>query len=142
MQTTIKPSDMQLAEQKRAVWQAFAPPECCPEDLLRPESWAHVARKVEPFSRIEVLAEDGTWWAEYMILLVGPNWVKVALMRQHDFRAVAVQASDPETLEVNYIPARKWRVLRKSDGAVLREGLATKEEANAWKQEHLKTMAA
>lgn len=139
--TNIKPTDLHLADHKRAIWQAFASPEVTAKDLLNPYCWAHVARKLEPFSRIEVLAEDGSWWAEYMILKVGPNWVKVALLRDADFREVARDAPEEDELDVNFIPARKWRVLRKKDGAVLMEGLATKDEAIAWKAQHLKTLA-
>lgn len=42
--------------------------------------------------------------------------------------------------EVKHHPTLRWRVIRKGDGQVMKEGLLERSAANAWLAEHLKTL--
>jgi len=50
------------------------------EDLLRPECWASVAKMLQPWSHIEVRAEDGSYYAELLVTGVDRAWAKVEVL--------------------------------------------------------------
>ena len=60
-----------LAETKRNQWFATVPEGVTPEDLLRPDYWAHVARSLRPYDEI-IVANDNCEWR--IVLLVEDAW--------------------------------------------------------------------
>lgn len=113
-----------------------------PEDLLKPEYWAHVATLMRPRSRIEAWANDGTWVAEYVVLEAGRNWARLFMLGSHflstrDVALTQVEALSP--FEITHRgPHSKWSVIRKSDREVMTEGHETQDGAEAWVRERLK----
>ena len=112
-----------------------------PEDLLKPEYWAHVSAEFKAWGRIEARAEDGTWFAEYLITEVGRNWAKVKLLSKHDLTTRDVSMTESEKYsnpdlpyEVKWRGQAKWSVVRKSDKAVMKDGME-KVEAETCLQE-------
>jgi hypothetical protein len=102
------------------------------EDILKPEYWAHVAASFHPTDRIEVLAEDGSWFAELFIVSCGKNWAKVCTMR-----FVELSESVAETPEDAYRviwrgAVHKHSVVRKSDSAVIKAEFPTAADAKKW----------
>jgi hypothetical protein len=114
--------------------------------LLKPEYWAHVAQKLRPHTLIKVIPEDGSYWAELLVLSCDRLWAKVHVLRYEDLTAVAVdpeaQASRLVEFDIQWKgPVKKHVVIRKSDSTIITEGIQTKGEAQIWLEGHLKTIA-
>ncbi len=116
-----------------------------PEQLLEPAFWAHHAVKLKPMDEIRARAEDGTWVGYYLVLDSSRTWAKVKQLSLHHLGTADVsltQASESEMQgfigahEVKHRGPHKWSVVRKSDGAVIVEGIAQRDEATAWLKTH------
>lgn len=137
------------AEFRRNIWDAIPEAGTPFDDLLKPEYWAHVAANLRPWDRIEVRAEDGSYYAELLVRDAGRLWAKVECLRKHDLGADTGQVPDV-VADVTYSvqwrgPHSKHAVMReRGNGAkeVLRDQFETREAAEAWKADHMKAMAA
>lgn len=122
--------NLREAEYARTVYNLTAKPGEAPEDYTQPESFAHVTRKLKAGDRIEITAEDNTWFAVVLMLTVQPL-VRAELLEKHEFEADATKAY--EGYEAKWAGRHaKWRVLRISDNTVMVEQLETKSEAVNW----------
>lgn len=139
--TQLAPRRMQLAEHARQVWH-ITPEKDTPLDaVLEPKYWAHVSMQMKPGDHIEVLAEDGTWFAELIAIDPGRLYCKVALLRKAVLEKVDVEGGELAGLQIRHRGAlKKWCVIREND--VIQAELGSKEAARAWALEHLKAMAA
>ena len=115
-----------------------------PEDLLAPEYWAHVADTLKQYDRIEALANDGTWWAEYIVVACGRAYAQLRMLRKVDLDPVSVNKALQSALRAYEVrhrgPHDQWSVIRLSDNAVVHEGEQTESGANTWLLNHLKAM--
>jgi hypothetical protein len=132
-------TNLKEAEFVRPVYCATIPIGTLPEDLLKPEYWAHVATHLRPWARIEARAEDGTWFAEYIVLSVDRTWARVRMLGKYNLTNNDVSLSQAEKVtqsgfEVKWRGAAKWSVIRKADSAVLKEGMDREEADLALKQ--------
>lgn len=132
-------TNLKEAEFVRPVYCATIPRGTEPEDLLKPEYWAHVATHLRPWARIEARAEDGTWFAEYIVLSVDRTWARVKMLGKHNLTNRDVALSKAEQIsnsgfEVKWRGGAKWSVVRKVDGAVMKEGMERDEADIAMKQ--------
>lgn len=141
--TQLATKRFQSAEHMRNIWYV-TPEHGTPFDaVIDPKYWAHVSARMRPRDRIEVDAEDGTYFAELMVIDAGRLFAKVKVLRKHDFESKESVTDAGPDFEVKYAgPHAKWRVLRKSDRAVLKEGCEDKQAALTWAQEHSKALAA
>lgn len=122
--------DLMEAEYARPVYVLTAKPGDTPEDYALPASYAHVGGKLRPKTRIEVTAEDNTWYAVILVLAVEPK-ISLWLLDKHSFVSEVEQA-DGEYLAKWAGGTAKWRVLRKSDNTVMVEKLELKTDALDW----------
>jgi hypothetical protein len=103
------------------------------DDVLDPRYWTHVAPTLHPTDRIEVLAEDGAWFAELIVLSCGKNWAKV-----FPLRFVEMSESQPEEAPgAEYVVVwrgmvHKHSVVRTADKVVVKAGFASAAEAKTW----------
>ena len=127
------------AEFLRHAWLVIIPFGTLPEDLLKPEYWAHVAAQLRPRERIEAHSIDGTWFAEYLVLGVDRTWAKVHMLSKHSLTTPDIALSQAEAVspyEVKWRgPVAKWSIVRKSDNAVQAEGM-DKDQALDWLKGH------
>jgi len=135
--------DFHLAQHKRRVHLAIVPENVTIDDVLKPGYWKNVAAKLAPFDIIEILAEDGTWEAELRVTRCEEQWAKVVV--RHG--PLQLETADkPETEASGYTlkwsGARKWRIIRDNDGAVIKEDLPTKGAAQVELDELLKKLPA
>lgn len=142
----INTTRFRQAEYLNTTWQALAENGMMPEDLLSPDSWGLVASLLKPFDLVRVIADDASWWAEYLVLDANALWAKVRLLRRVDTKE-AVESIDgqlPESGDYKIVlrGIKKWSVVRKGDNAIIKEGLATREDADTYLAAHLKAMAA
>lgn len=129
----VHPLRMSQAEgYKRNIWHLDVDVAVQPDDMVNPAYWAHVAQMLRPFDRIEAHAEDGSWFAEFLVRDAGVNWAKVALLRKNELEAVS-----PERRGV-LLPGyavkwagnfAKWRIVRESDNKVLFDKIPTEGDA-------------
>lgn len=124
----------------------IVPPEVPFEAVLRPEFWAHVAPKLRPQDEIVVSTEDGSWRAELVVRWVRRLAVGVSPLHYKDF-AEEEAAQPAEARDSGFDvewggPSHKWRVVRKSDRAVVKKSLETQAQAEQWVKNHQVAQAA
>jgi hypothetical protein len=130
-------TNLKEAEFVRPVYCATIPIGTLPDDLLKPEYWAHVATHLRPWARIEARAEDGTWFADLLVLSVDRTWARVRMLGRYNLTSQDVALTQSEQItgfEVKWRGAAKWSVIRKADSAVLKEGMDREEADIALKQ--------
>jgi hypothetical protein len=133
------PSRFQNAEHARTVWRVVAEEATEIEDILKPIFWAHVGHYMQRFDRIEVLADDETWFVELLVRDAGRGFAKVAVLSKHTFEDATEAPSTIEGFEVVWKgPIRKFVVIRNADRSLLKEQLANKAQAIAWTQEFIR----
>lgn len=127
--TQLAPNRLKFSEHTRNIF-TMTPEAGTPiEALVDKGYWAHVAAKFKPGDRIEVLAEDGEYFAELLVQDAGRLYAKVAVLRHVKLDSVEVQESDLVIGDLSIKhrgPHLKWCVLRGKDS--LHEG-KTKDEA-------------
>lgn len=133
------------AEFERVIYQACPENGVTFEDVCQPEFWSHVAEKLKPMDRIEVLAEDGSYFAELLVVDAGRLFAKVAVLRFVELASLDVPEDLASTLAEFKVefkgPTLKHCVIRQSDKQVVQEGIQRKADAEAWIREHLKAIA-
>lgn len=114
------------------------------EHMLSPAYWAHVAPKLKPWDRIEVRAEDGTYYAELLVLACDRTWARMHVLRWDDLSTQDVSLTEAAAastkFELAHSPNRRWHVIRKSDRQVMHENDQTRADAQLWLTEYLKTV--
>ena len=140
--TALSPERFKNAEFERQVHVANADEGTQPGDLLSADYWSHAAAQMKPWDRIEVRANDGTWFAELLVLDVNRNWAKVAMLSLTKLTSIDVsqsgaQAAMPYRVEYKG-PQLKWVVIRKTDQEVVHSGETSVEGATLWMNERMK----
>lgn len=134
-------SNFILAEQLRAVYRVNVPHGVPVERLKDADYWAHVAPLLQPGFLLEALAQDGSYFAEFLVRKVAKTEAHVLMLRHVDLTAVAAQEPAPSTDDytVQFGGQHKWRVIHK--GAVIHKGEPSEADARAWLANHLKEVA-
>ena len=105
------------------------------DEMLNPLFWAHVAKKLKAWDRIEVRPADGAWWAELIARVVQPFAVRVHVLRHVEFGVrdgVSTAPEVPAGYELKNRGRDGWAVIRTEDKAVLREKEPSRDLALAW----------
>lgn len=153
MSETINPNRKLLvtqikeAEYVRRDYVVTPPQGTTMQEMLEPMYWAHVARQLRPFDRIEVRFADGKAWAELIVRVAEPLAVKVAILRHRDFEIEQGKSSGPELeipdgYEVKHRGLAKWSVIRLADQEVLEKGFQDRTAAIVWLHGTLARLAA
>ncbi len=147
----VMPGRCKPAEIARNSWAVTVEHGTNREDLRRPEFWALVGKNFRPYDRIEVRADDGTFFAEYLVVTADRAWAKVHELRFEKLGTQDVsltQALDAD-LRSRYAikyngPHLRYCVERKDGEKVerLKDKCQDQAEASAWLEGHLKTVAA
>lgn len=133
-------SRVQSAEHGRNIWLVTAESSEHPEDFLQAEFYGHVAKDFRPMDRIEIITDDGQYWAELIVLTCDRTWAKVHLLREVKLQAVEQSADDGAYLVRYRGNHLKWCVIRASDKSAIREGEADKASAIAWLETYKRTV--
>lgn len=142
--TPIQNSRLTPAEYKRATFYASPAAGTKPEDLLDDSYWVHVRRQLVPGTKIEAFAEDGSFYAEMIVLGVTDGGVKVDfLFEPRTYAAPAHEDIDFQGHILRYTGTHsRWSVIRKAQGrrpaTMLRDGFANSELARDYVKEQLK----
>ena len=108
-----------------------APADAKLEDILKPETWAHVASRLTPLDTIVVKAETGLFAAAFHVVSAKTDGATVFPLWVADMSAGSAGATvKPKSkIVVEFVTAHKWRLVRDKD--VLAYGFASKEDAEA-----------
>ena len=119
--------------------------------ILHPDFWGGVAMKLRPYDEIKVRCDDGTIFAELLVLEAARTFARVRALAWHDLttrdvaktqdelvESAAEVASDIKAYEVKYRgPHLMWCVIRKSDSAAILEKATAKDVAETWLSQYL-----
>lgn len=139
----MKPTKLLMAEQSVVVYHHVPQESVSLKDMQKPEYWTHVTLQLRAGYRIEVFAPDGTWWAMLIVRAVGARDAVVGVLNHVKLGEEVDSIPADSPLEVKWKgPHKKFAVLRKADGEILRDELQTKEAAHQWAGNHLRSLAA
>jgi len=102
--------------------------------VTEPSYWAHVAQKINPYDKIEVVAEDGAWYAELLVLSVDKMAITVREIVLIDLHGDSTEDAEGDQEQSDYFskyrgPHLQWCVMRRSDQACVRDKIQTKVQA-------------
>lgn len=134
------------AEFSRNIHVVTAEPGMPFERCLQADAWAYHAEKMNVADRIEVMADDMTWWAELIVMSLGRNWASVRKLRYVSLTTADVEQTKAGLTMADFTvkhrgPHRKWSVIRNSDQEVVFDGGQEQSTATNWLHDHLKTVA-
>lgn len=134
------------AEYDRNTFFVSVGPDVSMEDVLTPRFWAHHVAKLKVNTKIEVVAEDGSFDLELRVVKTGVGYVHVRVLRE--WKRVSAPAAEqvpdvsetdiPEGYIVNHAPKTKWRFLTEEPKLEIARDFATKEHAIAAAIAHAK----
>ena len=132
--------------QSTTPWIVILPEGYTVEHALQPSFWANVARYFEPKFHhfIDILNEEHSLYARLYVRAVQENQLIVAQIGETKrFGPVNVEPIG-KLVPKWVVTKRGWDVVREADGKVVQDGskFAVKEQALAWIEDHLKSLAA
>ena len=131
------------SEYERTIWVINADEGTEPRDLENPDYYAHVASKLKPYDRLEVRANDGTWYAELLVVDVSRQWARAKMLMwvnltTMDMSQTAALAASRSPYFIKFLgPQDKWCVIRRVDAAIVSQGNAKPEDASRWMSDRL-----
>lgn len=139
----MKPTKLIQAE--FAIKQWYVTPTEPFDALMDPSFWgkADAAKDMRPGDRIEVLAEDGSYWGMLLVRSASRSSAVVVPLDFKQLTAEAPPSAEFSGFEVKWAgPQRKFRAMRIEDKAVLRDGFDTKEQGETWLRNYMRSIAA
>lgn len=136
-QPRLGPERFEVAEFKQHVWRAFAEQGVTLETLKDPAYWANWGHRMTPWDMIIVTTEDGTLWAELLVLSCGRTYANVKVLRSENLTTADVEQTQgagvtQSTYQYVWKGPNKRHCIVRSDGEIVHEGSQTKVEAVAW----------
>ena len=130
--------DFALAENVRNTWRWTAPHGVVLKDALEPERWSHIARKLRRGDVVEIIAADGSFYAETFVLAIEGLLVHLRPLVAWEAAEGEATAPSPEPelttayAKVRFVVAagHRWRV-ESAAGEVISKGHETREAAEA-----------
>jgi hypothetical protein len=144
MNSSIRPLAQTRMRPAEALWRTHAvlvESDVAQATLLAPGFWANVASRLRPLDRIEVMDDAATWLCVLLVRAVGEREVVVAPLWGAPLQTAGT-LSEPagEAMRPRWSGfGHRWTVVQGE--AVLRSGMASREEAETWIRSHLKALA-
>lgn len=139
----ISPNGLSPIGYTRNSWDAIAARGVTLADVLVPEYWLHIAQQLRPNDKIEILCEDGTWWAQLFVINADRTWAKVHVLNNHDLTQARTNQPlrEEDNYDVDWTPSGKWTITKKSQKGQppLKDGFLSKLEALQWLDGHIKS---
>jgi len=113
------------------------------ETVCRPEYWGNLTRMTVD-DIIQIGTDDRAWFAELIVIGKARNSATVAVLRAPVALSAAFKPEPGAVLfDVQYAGAHgKWRVIRKSDRAVMKDRCESESEARKWVEQYERLVAA
>jgi len=135
-------ADFKLADFNRSCWCISLKVGQSREDFMRPDFWAHVASRMKKHDRVEILHEEGGYFAEVIVKSVEKLGVIVALLREVNLNELETTTVDQSEYTLKFRGPRKWSILRTADGQVIEENIDTEGQAKQKLVDMTKSAAA
>lgn len=137
----LSPSAIKAAEFARQVWRIIVPRGTTVEDMLKPTYWGHVAAQLRTGDKIEAVVEDNSGYFEFYVRFARRLEAAVSLISQSDLPAAEITEDLVKEYRVEFRGQRaKWSVIKGKE--VVKQGIESEGEAQAWLDNHLKALAA
>lgn len=101
------------------------------DELLNPLVWAHVANQMKKFDLVEVVCEDGSYYAELLVTKAKGPEIALAILRHVNLAETDTSSADLGDYEVKFRGKAKWSIVRKNDKVVIKDGFDSKDAAAA-----------
>lgn len=135
-------SQLKLAESARTLRYIEPAAESTLEDVLKKEAWAHIAHELKEWDRIEVLPVDRAYYAELFVSRITRDGAQFLVAKYVELSPPVPLAAETTAFDVAWAGRyHAWRVVRKSDGVVMRHGFQTQAEAARWLNENVREIA-
>lgn len=110
------------------------------EAIFDPFFWSTVAKKIRIGDKIEIFAEDGTYYAEVIVVSCTAQWVKIkTIIEKVNLVDNSEEPKEESGFEIKWRgPHKKFSVMK--DKVVLQDGIDDKDTAISWLAEHKKIM--
>lgn len=129
----LAPPRLKLAEYVRGHFRVEPEAGTPIEAVLDPAYLGHVAGRLGPGARLEILPECMTYYAEALVVDATPLSARVQLTLGPVPLAAGEQVLASDVFDARWIsPAVRFGVTRKSDGAVMAKNFETKADAERW----------
>lgn len=145
MQHRLINSNFKESGQFQAEYTAIISSDTPFSEVENPMFWTNIAKKLRQGDIIRILAEDISYYAEAIVVSVSPQWAKIKFIRE---KVDLVEEKSDDLPDVYNGYEVKWRgpnggfsVIKKPDNTVLFEKAQTKEDAQRWLDNHIKTIS-
>ncbi len=133
VRTQLAPPRLKLAEFVRSPYRAEPEAGARLEDVLAPDYFAHVAERLRPGDKLEIMPECMSWYAEALVVDATRLSARLEIILGPIPLDAGEQVLAHDVFEAKWIsPARRFGVARKADGALMTRNLATKADAEQW----------
>lgn len=122
------------SNQRRIEWDVVVSADTTLDDLLNPIFWSHVSGSTfnGDINYCDVHWEDKSQLAKLYVKQYTGSAAKMELLQYWNFDKSA-KLDLPEDYDIKWTgPSTKFRVIRKKDNQVIRDGFASKEDAGAF----------
>lgn len=138
-----RPNTLQTAEHFVTTWHVTVSPDMPFDEVLKPDYWTNVARKMRPHQRVIVDCEDGSYTATLFVRSAQRLSAHVEVISKSEFGKADTGPVDGKSgFEIKWAgPSHKHRIIRKSDNEVIQHGFETPEAADAWLGNYVKNAA-
>lgn len=124
------------------------------DDILIPQYWANVGNMLKeaikrwPYPVIEVIWDDASKYVRLLVIDADSLWAKVKVIEHKDLSGAMQEAEkirSDASLTTDYLvkrvsPSIGWCVIRNSDAKRLKTNLGSREAAEAWLSDFLKSL--
>lgn len=141
----LGPNRLTLPQSSWRTWDAIPEFGTTIEEMLEPSYWAHVAKRLAPWDQLVIRAEDGSLYAEAIVLESGQLHAKIMLKPGYP---IDLQVSEPdvgtaipEGYSIKWTgPVRKYAVVNRTEK--VRDGFSDRGAAQAWLGNYVRTSLA
>lgn len=119
---------------KLNTWEAIVPAGTLWANVIRPEFWANVSRRMKMGDKVIVMPRDGAWYGELVVWDAGQNWARVS-GGHHERPEFANAPGVDSQFEIVSDPIDGVCVRRRG-GPVLKKNLPNAEDARRWILDH------
>ena len=137
--TPIKPTEFQTAEHRYRRFDCIAPKGITQKDLENPELWCNVAPQIKMHDEVRVIAEDHSFVAYLLCTFAQGTDARLKIVGGadlHDEESEQIELSSSK-YEIKLCGAKKFCILNKETGEVIRENLAKKSIAERELEEYI-----
>lgn len=125
----LQTADFKLAQYAYSVWAIELKFGQTRSELLRPDFYAHIAARLKKNDRIEVLHEEGNYFAELIVVSAEKIGIKVGFLRELTFETLERSEVDSSEFYTKFRGPRRWSILRHADHSVVEENIPTEGQA-------------